>query len=250
MSDQLVVVISGAGRGLGHALAQAYLARPNCTVVGTVRDASSPGVAALRASSPRGAGSELVVVRIDDDKNASPAAAMREARIDRVDVLIANAGTSPMPPAPLETVAVDAAAGAFRVNALAPLALFQACHALLARSERPRFVAVSSAAGSLGLMAEGSGAHIAPAYCMSKAALNCVTLAAHYGNEWLTAVAVNPGLVDTDMGNKTAEFLGLKKASYRKEHMAEKIIDLIDTASREKMLGKFINATDGRELPW
>ncbi|KAI1250398.1 hypothetical protein MGN70_007451 [Eutypa lata] len=176
MSNQLVVVISGAGRGIGHALAQAYLARPNCTVIGTVRDESSPGVADLKAS-PKGPESKLLLVKVESSSPADAKKAMEEISaegISYVDILIANAGVSP-PVVPLETVDLGEVASAFNVNALGPLALYQACHPLLQKSSNAKFVTVSSAAGSIGAM-EIYGAYVAPAYSISKSSLNWITL--------------------------------------------------------------------------
>ncbi|CAJ2512215.1 Uu.00g052300.m01.CDS01 [Anthostomella pinea] len=250
MENQLVVVISGAGRGIGNALAQAYLSRPNCIVVGTVRDDSTPAVAEL-AASPKGSGSKLLLVKIESSVPADASAAIervKAANIDHIDIVIANAGVSP-PVVGLETVDPEEMASAYRVNVLGPLALYQACYGLLEKSANAKFVSVSSAAGSIGGM-EGNGAHVAPAYCASKAALNWITLAAHCSHEWLTALALNPGLADTDMGNGTARYLGMEKAPYTKEFCAEKMIAIIDNASRQTTSGKFINAINGKELPW
>ncbi|KAI0176929.1 hypothetical protein BJ166DRAFT_10807 [Pestalotiopsis sp. NC0098] len=250
MSNQVVVVITGAGRGIGKSLAQAYLARPNHIVVGSIRDDTAPGVAELKAT-PKGEGSRLLLVKIESasPQDASRAVKEMEAEgIDHVDILIPNAGVSP-PVEPIETVDLGVLSNAFNVNAMGPLALYQACFPLLKKSSDAKFVPISSAAGTLGAMGKGR-THVAPSYCISKAALNWITQAAHWGNEWLTAVALNPGLVHTDMGSKTAKYLGLEKAPWTPEQSAEKLMGIIDQASREKYSGKFINAINGEELPW
>lgn len=144
--------------------------------MGTVRDEGAPGVAELKASS-RGDGSKLLLVKIESSSRTDASSAVKEmtdAGIDRVDIVIANAGTSP-PIVPLETVDLGVVAGAFGVNALGPLALYQACYALLGKSANAKFITISSAAGSIGGM-EAGHAHVAPAYCISKAALNWITL--------------------------------------------------------------------------
>ncbi|KAK7973830.1 hypothetical protein PG989_015678 [Apiospora arundinis] len=264
MADRLVVVISGAGRGLGNCLAKGYLARSNCTVVGTVRDDASPGVAELRSLSvSAGPETKLMIVKVEsasdnDAKNAVEQ--MQAAGIDHVDILIANAGVSP-PVDPLEKVSFTALESTIRVNALGPLSLYQACHPLLSKSKDAKFVTISSAAGSLSAM-EGNGAWVAPSYSISKAALNWITLSAHCGNNWLTAFAVNPGLVDSDMGNRTAAFLGLERAPLTMAYSANKIMKLIEGASRKYESGKFLNVSplEGKgmekegqlctELPW
>ncbi|KAI1747182.1 NAD(P)-binding protein [Xylaria castorea] len=250
MPDQLVVVITGVGRGLGNALARAYVSRPNCTVVGSIRDDAAPGVAELKAFT-KGSGSKLILVKLENSSTTDALDAVKVMEgegIDHIDILIPNAGVSP-PLIPLETVDLEVVANTFQVNALGPLSLYQACHGLLSKSSSPKFAPISSAAGTIGGMERGH-TFVGPSYCISKAALNWITLAAHCGNPWLTAVAINPGLVATDMGTKTAKFLGLEKAPTTAEESAEKIMTLIDQASREKCSGKFIDAISGKEYQW
>ncbi|KAK8024543.1 hypothetical protein PG993_012609 [Apiospora rasikravindrae] len=258
MSEELIVVISGIGRGIGNALAQSYLFRPNCTVVGSVRNENAPAITALKSAAANN-NSKLLIVKIESasDTDAKDAIErIKAAGIDHINILIANAGVSP-PIIPLETESLSAIESAFRVNALGPLALYQACHPLLMKSENPKFVAISSAAASIGAMGSNH-AWVAPAYCISKSALNWITVSAHHGNNRLIAVAMNPGpltdeesLVDSDMGNKTArEHMGLERAPVTMADCAKKIIKLIDEATRNNTSGKFIHAIDGTEVQW
>ncbi|KUJ17522.1 NAD(P)-binding protein [Mollisia scopiformis] len=246
MADPLVVFITGAGRGIGFALAQAYLLQPNCTVIGSTRKES-----AELKSLPTATGSKLLLVTIESTSPKDPKNAVKDieaAGIHHIDIIIANAGVSP-PVHPLETVELETMLSTFKINALGPLALFQASKHLMEKSSNPKWVSISSAAGSINGM-EGFGSYVAPAYCVSKAALNWITLSAHCGNKWLTAFAVNPGLVATDMGNETVKFLGLEKAPYTQEYSAEQIMKLIEKASRESTSGKFVDAIKGEEVPW
>ncbi|RYP28564.1 hypothetical protein DL767_007170 [Monosporascus sp. MG133] len=211
--QQLVVVISGAGR-----------------VVGGIRNDDSPGVTELKASF-LGTGSKLLLVKLESSSPTDAKSAVEQinaAGIDHIDIVIANAGLSP-PVAPLETVDPEEVASVLKINAIGPMALYQACHSLLEKSKNAKFVSISSAAGSIAAM-ESFGSYVAPAYSISKAALNWITLAAHCGNKWLTAFAVNPGLVATDMGNRTAKYLGMEKAPYTKEYSAERVISLLKEA--------------------
>ncbi|KAK7946909.1 aflatoxin biosynthesis ketoreductase nor-1 [Apiospora aurea] len=231
MSEQLVAVISGVGRGIGNALAQSYLTRPNCTVVGSVRDENAPGIAALKSTAEDN-NSKLLVVNIESasDTDAKDAVEMKAAGIDHIDILIANAGVSP-PIIPLETESLAAIESAFRVNALGPLALYQGCHPLLMKSGNPKLVAIGSAAASIGAMGSNH-AWVAPAYCISKSALDWITVSTHHGHDRLVGVAVNPGLVDSDMGNKTArEHMGLERAPITMADCAGKITKLIGTTN-------------------
>lgn len=168
---------------MGNALARAYVAQPNCTVVGSIRDDAAPGVFELKAT-PKGDGSHLLIVKIESSTPTDARNAVQEmeaAGIDHIDILIANAGVSP-PIEPIETVDIGIVASTFHVNALGPLALYQACHSLLAKSSNPKFAPITSAAGTIGGMENGR-TFVAPSYCISKAALNWITL---YGCLWVS----------------------------------------------------------------
>jgi NAD(P)-dependent dehydrogenase (short-subunit alcohol dehydrogenase family) len=144
--------------------------------VGSIRDDAAPGVAELKAS-PKGDRSQLLLVKIESSIPADASSAVKEmeaAGIDHIDILIANAGVSPSIE-PIETVDLGVVASTFHVNALGPLAVYQACHSLLKKSSNPKFVAITSAAGTIGGM-ERRRTFVAPSYCISKAALNWITL--------------------------------------------------------------------------
>lgn len=145
-------------------------------MVGTIRDDSAPGVFELKAVA-KSAGSRLRLVLVESSSPTDARRVIEEVTAtgsDHIDIVIANAGVSP-PVTSLETVDLAEVASTFSVNALGPLALYQACHALLEKSKSAKFVTITSAAGSLGAM-ERFGSHVAPAYCISKAALNWMTL--------------------------------------------------------------------------
>lgn len=179
--------------GIGLALAQTYLARENCTVIASTRKESEE---LDKLHTTIGGGSRLLHITIESSSLTDPKDAVKTldaAGIQHIDVVIANAGVSP-PIASLENVDPEEISCVFKTNALGPLVLFQAFKELLEKSSNPKWVSISSAAGSIGSM-EAFGSHIAPAYCISKAALNWITMSAHCGNKWLTVFAVNPGRV-------------------------------------------------------
>ncbi|KAK9490669.1 hypothetical protein V1508DRAFT_399643 [Lipomyces doorenjongii] len=150
---------------------------------------------------------------------------------------------------PMDLVGVDTVTDVFNVNTLGPVVLYQAVRALLQKSKVPKWVSVTSAAGSIGNL-ESFQAHVVPAFGLAKASLNWVTVAAHSANKWLIAFAVHPGLVQTDPGNKAAKAMGLEQAPHTKRQSIDAIIGLVDNATREKTSGKFYNVIDGTEIPW
>lgn len=126
---------------------------PLQTVVAAVRDPEHATAQAL-GSLARGAGSRLVTVRYDAGDEAAAGAAVAELaarhEIDRLDVVVANAGVATHWPA-VKDVARAAALEHVAVNALGALALYQATRGLLQNSSaRPVFAAVGSAASALG----------------------------------------------------------------------------------------------------
>ncbi|OLN89341.1 Norsolorinic acid ketoreductase 4 [Colletotrichum chlorophyti] len=192
------VFITGANRGVGYAFVQAYLARPNHIVIGSVRD-----IAAARSNGlenlPAAPGSELVLVKIESASFTDPAKAVAELEsrgISKLDIVIANAGIAGEVAPAAEGDAEDFAK-TLAVNAVAPMVLFAATKPLLDRAANPKWVPISSAVASLGnhnTMFTNMGGHpMGYGYGASKAALNHLSLNIHSENPRLTVVVVAPG---------------------------------------------------------
>lgn len=111
--------------------------------------------------------------------------------------MIANAGISAYFGKATETPA-EQMRDHFSVNTIGSLLLFQATASLLSLAERPKFVAISSGAGSIGGM-EALKDVQNTAYGASKAALNFVVRRIHFENPSLIAFCVNPGWLRTDV---------------------------------------------------
>lgn len=162
--------------GIGRGFAEAYLSRPNHTVIGSIRDDASPEVAELRAFAPA-EGSKLILIHIESKEPEDAVKAIKEVKamgIRYIDIAIANAGGSP-PIQSMDSVSASSMVDAFETNALGPLLLFQACKSLLKASKRkPKWVSISTGGGSISLIGE-IRSYIGPAYGASKAALNWLT---------------------------------------------------------------------------
>lgn len=182
-----MVVVTGASRGLGAALAAAY-AGDGRRVVGLVRTASA-------APAP---GVELVVGDVTDP------AALRRLRdavgSDGVGLLLNNAGISGPERQSSWDADLEGFAQVLAVNTVAPLAVVQALHGCLRQGSV--VVNVSSRMGSMSYAKSGS-----LAYRASKAGLNKLTqcLATDLLAEGVVVVAVHPGWVRTDMGGPEAD---------------------------------------------
>ncbi|GAD91610.1 hypothetical protein SMAC_12125 [Paecilomyces variotii No. 5] len=232
MADLTIVFITGVRRGLGKALAQAYLARPNHIIIGSVRNASDASVQELK-DTPAATGSKLHLVSFESTSSTDVKKAVKQieaAGISHIDLVIANSGISP-DPTPIPSLDMNDVITAFHVNTGGPLILFQAVRHLLENSKRsPKWVSMSSAAGSIGQL-EMIGAAIVTAYGMSKAAMNWLTVAIHNTEQWLTAFAIHPGLVQTDMGNKGARGIGLEIAPITLEESTSRTIAVMSINS-------------------
>ncbi|KAI1459955.1 NAD(P)-binding protein [Annulohypoxylon moriforme] len=247
-----VVFISGVSRGIGNGFAKAYLSRPQHTVIGSIRESSSsaPGVEELKAF-PAANGSKLLLVTIENTSPTDPQKALEAVKsegIGHLDLVIANAGGSPLPPTPLDRVSMDEMTTTYQVNAVGPLMLFQACRPLLQKASAPKWVSISTGGGSITLMGK-IRSWDGTSYAAAKASLNWLTRAIHFTNEWLVAITFTPGLVQTEPGNWIAKEWGLEKATYTIDESVEGMMKVIDGATREETSGKFFNLKN-EKLPW
>lgn len=230
------VLITGAGRGLGRALAAACVARGD-RVFGAVRAADA------RAQLP--AGTTGVCIDVSDAASIQAGAAAVAAQADRLDWLINNAGIHSGSPEilphqknlSLGALEPSGMVRMFTVNALGPLLLTQALLPLLRCGVAPLVVNVSSRRGSLARNQSGGNY----GYTTSKAALNMITrgLAADLAGE-VTVAAVHPGTVQTAMGGPDATMTAAEAA--------DAFLRVADGLGPEDT-GRFLR-WDGTPLPW
>ncbi|RWA06755.1 hypothetical protein EKO27_g8355 [Xylaria grammica] len=147
-----VVLISGANRGIGRGLLEIYLAKSNHTVIAANRDPTNASCNSLH-SLPVGQGSRLVVVKVDalvetDAAEAIAKLTAGEDAIDRLDLVIANAGIANRYPKVSELKTADFIAH-LTPNVLGTVWLFQATLPLLYKSKAPTWVTIGSDAGCI-----------------------------------------------------------------------------------------------------
>ncbi|KEF55961.1 uncharacterized protein A1O9_07541 [Exophiala aquamarina CBS 119918] len=265
MPDRTVILITGSSRGIGKALLSTYLLRPKHTLIAGLRDPTSTAALALQ-DLPHGTDSKIITVKIDSTSStdAQDAAEILVSQhgITKLDMVIANAGVSKYFGKARVTPATEMA-DHFAVNAVAPLLLFQATASLLDAAAAaaaptatptatipngsPKFVVLSSGAGSIGLVESLPVENTA--YGASKAAANFVTRRIHYENPRLIAFPINPGWLQTDLGNHAAKTAGMTTAPVPIQDGVNGVIDQIDRATREDTSGQFM-AYNGEKVPW
>ena len=194
------IVITGAGRGIGAAIAQAFAEEGASLVLAARSRNELDGVAAKIHK----AGGTAHVVPTDLADSAQVEALAREALklLGGVDILVSNAAFSPPPQALLDT-SLDTWRQAHQVNTTASLILTQALAPQMTERPGANIVIVSSLRGLGGTPYGGS-------YGSSKAALNQMikTLACELGPLGVRINAVLPGPVETAM---TTEYLAGNK---------------------------------------
>lgn len=200
-----VAVITGANRGLGHALTTA-LAEDDYKVFMVGRNKIEIDNASMKLQEA-GLNVEGFEADVSKARHITALASYVQSQFDHLDVLINNAGVI-LEPGGLDskvscfTVNADIVEEAYAINAVGALRVVQAFHDLLIKARQPRVVNVSSGMGSISSMEGGF-----PAYRMSKAAMNALTaiLAVEFKDSRVKVNSVCPGWVRTDMGGPNAE---------------------------------------------
>src|SRR5581483_5609239 len=194
------VLITGANRGIGLETAR-QLARRGFQVIVGARDEKSgqQAVDALRA-----AGGRAGFLQLDVSDSASIQSAAKEFAkyAPQLDVLINNAGIYPDKSVNILTVSRDRMDQTLQTNTLGALEVTQAFLPYLRKGGTPRVINVSSGYGQLGGLSSD-----VPSYCLSKLALNGVTIMLAKGLRG-SGIAVNsmcPGWVRTEMGGANAD---------------------------------------------
>ncbi len=195
-----IALVTGANKGIGFEVARQLIGHGFHVVVGARRrDAGQEAAAGL---SQGGAKAQFLEIDIADPASITRAARQLATLVEHLDVLVNNAGI--IEDGKATALDVDAAVvrRTFETNTLGPLLVTQAMLPFLLRAPGgARIVNVSSGAGALGEMASW-----APAYSISKTALNAVTrqFASALRGRHIAVNSACPGWVRTSMGGAAA----------------------------------------------
>ncbi len=230
------VLITGANRGIGLALARAYAAR-GWRVIATARKPAEAGdLRALAAADP-----DVRIETLDVTEHAQVDALASKYAGQPVDLLINNAGiTGPREAQVFGRLDYAVARSVFETNVLAPMKLAEALMPNVLAGAQKKIVTISSSEGSV------TGVNSARQYWYrsSKAAVNMAmrNLAFEVKKTGVTVALVNPGPVATDM------MAGARIPLQPVNEAAAKVIGIIDRLTLETT-GHFWDYAGG-ELPW
>jgi 3-oxoacyl-[acyl-carrier protein] reductase len=186
------VLVTGGNRGIGRAIAEAFVAQGDRVAV-TTRSGGAP------------AGCLDVRCDITDPAAVEAAFAEVEAEHGPVEVLVANAGITA--DGLLVRMSDDDWASVIDTNLTGSFRLAKRAVSKMMRARRGRIIFISSVVGLL-----GSGGQVN--YAASKAGLVGMarSIAREYGSRGITANVVAPGFVETDMTDTLSDEL---KAQYK-----------------------------------
>jgi NAD(P)-dependent dehydrogenase (short-subunit alcohol dehydrogenase family) len=222
------VAITGVTRGIGEGLARRFIALGS-HVVGIGR------AAPIWFENYR---DQTQFVECDFSKPSMVETVT--SRISKpIDILLCNAASFGADAFHLAQTSHEALTEVFAVNVISPVLLAVALRPQIEQGSRKLIIMMSTGNASLAGNTEGTML----GYRCSKTALNQAvrTMAAEWGPNGITTVALNPGWVRTDMGGPNAP-LSVDEASHA-------IVEFSMNVAQSTLNGKFLN-TDGSHLPW
>lgn len=229
------VLITGANRGLGLAMADILLARGH-SVIAINRNTSD----ALQNLKNKFA-DKLHLYSGDVTDEDSIITAFKSIADDQhtIDILINNSAVHlDSERLPIEQVDFSVYLKTFRVNSIGPLVVIKHGLPLVRKGSKKLIVNISSEAGSI----SNSWRESEFAYCMSKSALNMASSILHtyLKDEGIKVLAIHPGWFSSDMGGAKAPIIPAEAA----KHVIDLILKPVDLS------GPVYLDPDGKEMAW
>jgi NAD(P)-dependent dehydrogenase (short-subunit alcohol dehydrogenase family) len=188
MSDERVAFVTGSARGIGLAVAEAFL-RDGCSVAIADKDADEAKASALRLD-PTGQRALAVDLDVTSTDSVDRAIASTVDTFGRLDALVNNAGT--INPQPSESVTDDAWSELLAVHLDGTFRCCRAAYPALQASPSAAIVSISSVAAKIGIPKRLS-------YSAAKAGIEGLThvLAVEWADAGIRVNAVAPGYTMT-----------------------------------------------------
>lgn len=235
MTTEKIALVTGANKGIGLEIVQ-QLAQAGFRVFLTARDRQR-GEEASQKLQQDGLSVEFLQLDVTDSTSIDRLAKELASRIDHLDVLVNNAGILlDAPNSSVLEVEPGVILQTLQTNTLGPLSLTQKLVPLLTKSNAGKVINVSSGGGQLTDMGDW-----APAYSLSKTALNAVTgmMAAALKDKHIAVNSICPGWVRTDMGGSNAS---------RSVQQGADTVTWLATEAPSDLTGKFLR--DRTVIPW
>lgn len=230
----IICLVTGANRGIGLETVR-QLALLGHTVILTSRNPET-GLRQKEHLCTEGLDVRFVRMDVTDQRSIQEAKDHIESEFGRLDILVNNAAINYDEWNTPGKADMDEVWQTLESNLIGPWMVTQAFLPLLRMGRAARIVNVSSQSGSLHSMGGGT-----PAYSVSKAALNALTVkfAAELKPEGILVNAACPGWVRTDMGGPSAP---------RSVEAGAASIVWAATLPDDGPSGGFFR--DGKPLPW
>ena len=241
--EKITALVTGANKSIGLETARIMAGAGYHVFLGS-RDRAR-GEAAVAKMRAAGLGSiELLLLDVTSEESVEAAFAALAARLDRLDVLVNNAGIPGVFGETPSAASDENIHRVFETNFFGAIRMVRVFMPLLKRSPQPRIVNVTSDLASLTLHNDPSWVYYRiknPAYGPSKTALNAYTVALAYElrDTPFKVNMVNPGHTATDFNNHR----GTKKVEDSAKIVAEYAM-----LGAEGPTGKFVS--DYGESPW
>ncbi|GFR39045.1 short-chain dehydrogenase [Insulibacter thermoxylanivorax] len=204
----MLILITGANRGLGLALAKTALERGHTVLAGVRSLERADRLRELQAVSS----DQIVLLQLDvqDEESIRQAAAKIEQDYGKLDVIINNAAILIGRDSKLEELDIGLVEESMDVNLYGPMRVVKHMLPLVHKNGKGCILNISSEAGSFHNAYGGDYP-----YALSKAALNYFTQQLHkdLSSKGIRALAVHPGWMRTDMGGSSAHLDPMETAA-------------------------------------
>ena len=203
-SEPAVVLVTGAGRGLGRGIALQLAAEGSSVAVNYARDADAAAatVEACRGAA-KSASQKFLAIKADISAGGDREQLLKEAlaHFGRIDALVNNAGMAPKARADIVEATEESFEEIVRTNLKGPYFLTQALARHWLDKSAPeshpggrKIIFITSISSDTASIARGD-------YCISKAGLSMAAQlwAARLAAEGILVTEVRPGIMATDM---------------------------------------------------